>query len=161
MTQAFSLTAAGTTPAEGMYAYMPNKPHVHNAVFYSGTSTDTAPAGTFVKLYSSSTSKTTPVVEAAAVTDVPYGMVVYDALKSTNKVGDIVALATTGDSVFLVAAGAISVGAKLQFNASTRKVDDSTTATYAYIGVAETAATAAGELVQVKLDFNLGVQAAG
>ena len=55
------------------------------------------------------------------------------------------------------AAGAISVGAKLQFNATTRKVDDSTTASNAYIGVAETAASAAGDLIQVKLDFNLGV----
>lgn len=161
MTQAFSLTASGTKPAEGMYAYMPNKPHIHNAEFYSGTSSDTVTAGSFVKLYTSSTSTTRPVVAAAAVTDVPYGMVVYDALKNVHGVGDLVALATTGDSVFLVAAGAISVGAKLQFDASTRKVDDSTTATYAYIGVAETAASAAGDLIQVKLDFTLGTQAAG
>lgn len=161
MTQAFSLTAAGTKPAEGMYAYMPNKPHVHNAEFYSGTSSDTVTAGSFVKLYGSSTSTTRPIVAAAAVTDVPYGMVVYDAVKNVHGVGDLVALATTGDSVFMVAGGAISVGAKLQFNASTRKVDDSTTATYAYIGVAETAASADGDLIQVKLDFNLGVQAAG
>lgn len=161
MTQAFSLTQAGTKPAEGMYAYMPNKPHVHNAKFYSGTSTDTVTAGSFVKLYGSSTSTTNPVVVAAAVTDVPYGMVVYDAVKNTHGVGDFVALAETGDSVFMVAGGAISVGAKLQFNATTRKVDDSTTATYAYIGVAETAAAADGDLIQVKLDFNLGVQAAG
>jgi len=161
MTQAFSLTASGTKPAEGMYAYMPNKPHVHNAEFYSGTSTDTVTAGSFVKLYGSSTSTTRPVVAAAAVTDVPYGMVVYDALNNVHGVGDLVALATTGDSVFMVAAGAIAVGAKLQFNASTRKVDDSTTATYAYIGIAETAASAAGDLIQVKLDFTLGTQAAG
>lgn len=161
MTQAFSLTAAETKPAEGMYAYMPNKPHPHNCEFYSGTSTDTVTAGNFVKLYTSSTSTVRPVVAACAVTDVPYGMVVYDALKNVHKVGDLVALAQTGDSVFLVAAGAIAVGAKLQFNATTRKVDDSTTATYAYIGVAETAAAADGDLIQVKLDFNLGTQAAG
>lgn len=158
MTQAFSLTAAGTTPAEGMYAYMPNKPHPHNCKFYSGTATDTIHAGAFVKLYASSTSTTNPVVVAAAATDVPYGMVVYDMLKDTNKVGDFVALAQSGESVFLVAAGAIAVGAKLQFNATTRKVDDTTTATNAYIGIAETAAAADGDLIQVKLDFNLGVQ---
>lgn len=161
MTQAFSLTAAGTKPAEGMYALMPNQPHAHNCEFYSGTSTDTVTAGSFVKLYGSSTSTVRPVVQAAAVTDIPYGMVVYDAVKNVHGVGDLVALAQSGDSVFLVAAGAIAVGAKLQFNATTRKVDDSTTATYAYIGVAETAAAADGDLIQVKLDFNLGVQAAG
>ena len=156
MTQAFSLTQAGTKPAEGMYAYMPNKPHVHNAKFYSGTSTDTVTAGSFVKLYGSSTSTTNPVVVAAAASDAPYGMVVYDAVKNVHGVGDFVALAETGDSVFMVAAGAIAVGAKLQFNASTRKVDDSTTGGSAYIGIAETAASAAGDLIQVKLDFNLG-----
>ena len=49
MTQAFSLTAANTTPAEGMYAYMPNNPHRHNAEFYSSTSTDTISAGAFAE----------------------------------------------------------------------------------------------------------------
>lgn len=156
MTQAFSLTAFGTTPAEGMYAYMPNKPHSHNNKFYSATATDTIHAGAFVKLYADSTSTTNPVVVAAAATDTPYGMVVYDMLKDTNKVGDFVALAESGESVFLVAAGAIAVGAKLQFNATTRKVDDTTTSGGAYIGVAETAAAAEGDLIQVKLDFNLG-----
>ena len=119
MTQAFSLTAAGTKPAEGMYALMPNQPHAHNCEFYSGTSTDTVTAGSFVKLYGSSTSTVRPVVQAAAVTDVPYGMVVYDAVKNVHGVGDLVALAQSGDSVFMVAGGAISVGAKLQFNATT------------------------------------------
>lgn len=157
MTQAFSLTAAETKPAEGMYAYMPNRPHPHNCEFYSGTATDTVTAGNFVKLYTSSTSTVRPIVAACAVTDVPYGMVVYDALKNVHKVGDLVALAQTGDSVFMVAAGAIAVGSKLQFNASTRKVDDTTTATNAFIGIAETAATADGDLIQVKLDFGLGV----
>jgi hypothetical protein len=157
MTQAFSLTAAETKPAEGMYAYMPNKPHPHNCEFYSGTATDTVTAGNFVKLYTSSTSTVRPVVAACAVTDVPYGMVVYDALKNVHGVGDLVALAQSGDSVFMVAAGAIAVGAKLQFNATTRKVDDTTTSTNAYIGVAETKASADGDLIQVKLDFNLGV----
>ena len=159
MTQAFSLTATSLTPAEGMYAYMPNNPHRHNAEFYSATATDTIAAGAFVKLYTSSTSTVRPVVAAAAATDVPYGMVVYDMSKATNKVGDLVALAQTGDSVFLVAAGAIAVGAKLQFNATTRKVDDTTTSSNAYIGVAETAAAAEGDLIQVKLDFGLGVAA--
>ena len=157
MTQAFSLTAASTTPAEGMYALMPNQPHPHNCKFYSGTSTDTVTAGSFVKLYASSTSTTNPVVAAAAATDVPYGMVVYDAVKNVHGVGDYVALAQSGDSVFMVAAGAIAVGSKLQFNASTRKVDDTTTSSNAYVGVAETAAASAGDLVQVKLNFNLGV----
>ena len=158
MTQAFSLTAAGTKPAEGMYAYMPNKPHIHNAEFYSSTSTDTVTAGSFVKLYGSSTSTTRPVVAAAAVTDVPYGMVVYDVRKPAYKVGERFAIAKTGDVVWCVAESAVDVGDKLQFTTDWT-VDDTTTSTYAYIGKALTKATAKGDLVQVELNFNLGVAA--
>lgn len=152
MTQAFSLVADKMTPAKGMYAYIPNQPQVHNAILTG----DDVVAGDFVKLDAASTNSIAPVVKKAAVTEVPYGMVVYDMVKPVNKAGDKLALATTGDSVFLVAAGAITVGAKLQFTAA-GKVDDTTTSTNAYIGIAETKAAADGDLVQVKLNFDLGV----
>lgn len=153
MTQAFSLTADKTTPARGMYAYMPNKPQPHNAIL-AGTAA--VVAGDFVKLDTASGNTVAPVVKPCAVTDVPYGMVVYNALKSQHAVGDKLALAQTGDSVFLVANGAIAVGSKVQFTAD-GYVDDTTTSTNAYVGVAETVASAKGDFVQIKLDFGLGV----
>lgn len=159
MTQAFNLTANGITPQKGQYALLPNVPSEHNVEFYSGTSTDTLPVGAFVKLYGSSTSTTHPVAVVCAATDIPYGMVVYDVRKEAYNVGELFKVAKSGDTVFCEAAGAIAVGAKVQFTASGWKVDDSTTSTYAYVGVAKTAASAAGDLIQVELNFNLGVAA--
>ena len=156
MTQAFNLTATSITPAKGQYALLPNVPSEHNVEFYSSTSTDTLPAGAFVKLYSSSTSTNHPVAQVCAATDTPYGMVVYDVAKAAYKVGELFKIAKSGDVVWCEAAGAVAVGANVQFNPTGWKVDDSTTATYAYVGKALTAASAAGDLIQVELNFDLG-----
>ena len=158
MTEAFSLTGTSITPEKGQYALLPNLPQEHNVEFYSGTSTDTLPVGAFVKLYTSSTNTDHPVAAVCAVTDVPYGMVVYDVRKSSYAVGERFAVAQTGDVVWCVAESAVDVGDKLQFTTDWT-VDDTATSTYAYIGVALTKAAAKGDLVQVKLNFNLGVAA--
>ena len=158
MTEAFKLTGTSITPTKGQYALLPNLPQEHNVEFYSSTSTDTLPAGAFVKLYASSTSTDHPIAAVCAVTDVPYGMVVYDVRKPAYKVGERFAIASTGDVVWCVAESAVDVGDKLQFTTDWT-VDDTTTSTYAYIGTALTKATAKGDLVQVKLNFNLGVAA--
>lgn len=157
MTQAFNLVAERPQPIRGAYAYMPNTPHTHNNIFYSSTATDTIKAGDFVKLSATSTNTACPVVEACAATDVPVGMVVYDCRVNAYGVGEKVALAKTGDIVWLVANGAITVGAKLQMVDGTVYVDDTTEVGDAYIGVAQTVATAKGDFVQVELNFNLGV----
>lgn len=157
MTQAFSTTATSITPAKGQYALLPNVPSEHNVEFYSGTASDTLPAGAFVKLYASSTNTDHPVAVVCAVTDVPYGMVVYDAFKPAYKVGEKFKIAKSGDEVWCVAHSAVDVGDKLQMVVSDWTVDDTTTATYAYIGVALTKATAEGDLVKVQLNFDLGV----
>ena len=159
MTQAFNLTGTSITPTKGQYALLPNLPQDHNVEFYSSTSTDTLPVGAFVKLYGSSTSTDHPVAVVAAATDIPLGMVAYDVRKPAYAVGERFAIAKTGDVVFCEAAGAVAVGTKVQFNPTGWKVDDSTTSTYAYIGIAQTAASAAGDLIQVRLDFTLGVAA--
>ena len=159
MTQAFNLTGTSITPQKGQYALLPNLPQDHNVEFYSSTSTDTLPVGAFVKLYGSSTSTDHPIAVVAAATDIPLGMVAYDVRKPAYAVGERFAIAKTGDVVFCEAAGAVAVGAKVQFNPTGWKVDDSTTSTYAYIGIAQTAASAAGDLIQVRLDFTLGVAA--
>lgn len=159
MSQAFNLTATKITPQKGQYALLPNLPQEHNVEFYSSTSTDLLPVGALVKLYGSSNSTDHPIAVVCAATDIPYGMVVYDARKSAYAVGERFAVAQSGDVIFCEAAGAIAVGAKVQFNPTGWKVDDSTTSTYAYIGKALTAASAAGDLIQVKLNFDLGVAA--
>ena len=151
-----NLTADTIKPVEGMYAYVPNKPHLHNVV-----AGDVLVAGQVVKQDTTQTDTLCAHVKAAAATDTPFGVVVYDCRKVSNAVGDKVAIAQTGDVIYMVAGGAVTAGAKLQFTAATRKVDDTTTANKAFIGRAITPATADGDLIQVELDFTLGVQAAG
>lgn len=156
MTQAFNLTGTSITPQKGQYALLPNLPQQHNVEFYSSTATDTLPVGAFVKLYASSTSPDHPICQVCAATDKPYGMVVYDVRKPEYKVGERFAIAKSGDVVFCEAASAIDVGDKVQIVASGWKVDDTTTSGNVYVGTAMTKATAAGDLVQVELDFDLG-----
>jgi len=158
MSQAFNLTGTSITPKKGQYALLPNVPSEHNVEFYSATATDTLPAGAFVKLYASSTNTDHPVAAVCAVTDVPYGMVVYDVFKPAYKVGERFKIAKTGDEVWCVAESAVDVGDKLQFTTDWT-VDDTATSTYAYIGVALTKAAAKGDLVKVQLNFGLGVAA--
>lgn len=152
MTQPFSLTADKIQPKEGLYAYIPNLPQQHNAIFYSGTSTDKAHAGQVMALYTSSTNAVAPEVVACATTDVePFGIVVYDCRIPDYAVGDKIALAKDGDVIYMVAGGTIAVGDKLNFNASTRKVTaDAGSATV--IGTALTPASANG-FVQVAIKF--------
>lgn len=156
MTQAFNLTGTSITPEKGQYALLPNKPQQHNVEFYSATATDTLPVGAFVKLYASSTSADHPICSVCAATDKPFGMVVYDVRKPEYKVGERFAIAKSGDVVFCEAASAIDVGDKVQIVASGWKVDDTSTSGNVYVGTAMTKATAAGDLVQIELDFDLG-----
>ena len=159
MTQAFQLTGSKVTPAKGMYADMPNLPQEHNVIFTSSTATDVLVAGDVVTLDTASTNTNAPVVKKAAATDAPYGVVIFDMVKSETKVGERVAIADNGDIIWLEAAGAIEVGDKVQFVAATTKVNDTTTQTNFYIGTAVTPAAADGDLLQIKLNLNLGAQA--
>lgn len=153
MTQPFSLTADSIKPLVGMRAYMPNKPQLHNAIVGGNAGIK---AGAFVKLDSTSTNTACPVVIPAVATDAPFGVVVYDARVATNAVGSKVAIAQSGDVVYLPVAGAVNVGAKLQFDPATGKVDDTTTQGNSYIGVAVTKGSADGDIIQVELKLDLG-----
>lgn len=150
------LTATGIKPLEGLRAYMPNQPQLHNVIFTSSTATDVVKAGQVVALDTASTNTDCPVVKACAVDGDPFGVIVYDVRKEDVKVGEKIAIAQSGDIIFMVAGAAVAVGGKLQFNASTRKVDDSTTSGNVFIGTALTPAAADGDLIQVQLNFDLG-----
>ena len=157
MTQAFALTGDSITPVEGFYAYMPNRPQLHNVIFNSAEATDTVVAGQAVVIDSTADNSLCPVVKVADETDEPTGIVVYDCVKNAHGVGEKIAIAQTGSVIYLVAGSAITAGALLQFDATTRKVDDTTTSGNAYIGKALTSATADGDLIQVELNLELGL----
>ena len=100
MTQGFSTINQTITPVKGMYALIPNIPHGHDYIFYSAQATDTLNAGDFVKLRADASVVDNPQIEACAVTDVPFGMVVYNVRNGgVYNVGDKVAIAESGNQV--------------------------------------------------------------
>lgn len=150
MTQPFSLTGYDIQAVAGMYAQVPNKPQVHNAIFYSATSTDTIAAGTVVRLSTTSTNTLVPVVELDAAASAPYGVVVYDARVQNYAVNDRVALAQSGDIVYMqVGTSAIVVGDQVTVTEGNLATKSSSGTG---IGTAITAGSANG-IVQVQLSF--------
>lgn len=133
-------------PQAGDMVYAPNRPQLSVKV-----ATNEAAAlipGRAVKL--ASTDRDMLRVTAAAVTDMPYGVVLRNERQASFGANEVCAIARDGDIVWLPAKAAIAVGAKLQFTVD-GEVAATTTATNFYIGVALTPATAAGDLVQVEI----------
>jgi hypothetical protein len=152
MAQAFSLTGYNIEPVAGMYAQVPNHPQIHNAVI-SSASTSTTPVGFgyVVKLDTASTNSLAPVVEIDATATAPFGVVVYDPRVSEYVAGDKVALAQSGDIVYMAvgASAGVAVGDPVTVTGGNQVSKSSGTGT---IGTAITVGEANG-LVQVQLSF--------
>jgi len=147
---ALDLNQLKMTPRNGAYVYMPNVPQPHNCIVSASQSTPIV-AGTILTLDTASTNTSCPVVLAADVDDVIYGVIPYDALKNTYSAKDKVMAAVEGSTLYFVADGAISLGDVLYFN-SDYEVTATATPGNSTVGIAQTAA-ADGGFVQVKLKF--------
>ena len=144
---------APNVPLAGMYAYQANLPQLHNVIVKSDvTATSPLRAGAIVTLDSASTNTNAAVVKQAAVTDNIFGVITYNPVKNAFIGGERIAIARSGDIVWLPAAAAVNVGAELYFNTS-NQVTSTVTAGNSIVGKALTKATAAGDLIQVELDF--------
>jgi len=152
-----NLNRTAITPVNGLYVYMPNVPEPHNCIV---SENQTAPlqAGDIVTRDTAVSNPYCPVVKKAAVTDEIMGVVPYDSLKNSYNALDKISLAVEGSYIYLTAAGAIAQGAVLYFNAD-GQVTSTATAGNSTIGIANTSAAAAGDLIQVKLKF--GTYASG
>jgi hypothetical protein len=148
MTSAFTLTGYDIQPVAGMYALVPNHPQIHNAVV-SSTQTDPVGFGYVVTLDTTSTNTVVPEVKVDASASAPFGVVVYDPRTSEYVAGDKVALAQSGDIVYMQVGGTvIAVGASV----TVENGYQAKTATTTGIGTAITQGDANG-LVQVQLSF--------
>ncbi len=155
MAQAFNTIQQTINPAKGMYALIPNIPHGHDYIFYSAEAEDTIAAGDFVKLSTSSTNPNDPVVEKAGAEDAVFGMVVYNPRIDAYRVGDKLAVAESGNQVWLSAHDAITAGAQVYNDPDNKAVASSGTTV---IGTALTPA-AAGGLFKVQLNFTAAAAA--
>lgn len=148
---AIGINSLRITPAAGTYVYLPNTPQFHNTIV-STTQTEPLGAGDIVTLDTTSANANCPVVKQAAVSDLPFGIVIFDAMKNAYSANQKIPIAREGSIVYLPAAAAITAGARVMFNAD-NQVTSTVTAGNSYVGTAITPATATNELVQVELKF--------
>ena len=148
---ALNLNRLNITPTKGLYVYMPNAPEPHNCIVSEAQNTPLA-TGDIVTLDATSTNTHCPVIKKAAVNDKVYGVIPFDAMKNSYNAKEKCMAAIEGSYIYLPAAKAIAMGADLYFDA-TGAVTDTATAGNSIIGIANTAAAAKDDLVQVKLRF--------
>lgn len=146
---ALGLLNLDIAPVRGNAALLPNQPILHTCVVASGQSGTLIPGDVVTLATGDAADKV--VVKKAAVTDEPIGVVVGNAIKTGWVAGEHVSVFPVGSYCYMEAGGAVARGAKLQFDAN-GKVDDTTTATYGYIGTAYTTAAASGDLVIVHIE---------
>lgn len=144
-----ALTFLDITPVRGNLALLPNQKILQGCVV-SSNETATLVPGDVVTLATGDNANQI-VVKKAAVTDLPFGVVVASAIKTGYAAGEHVSVLPEEGYVYLVAGGAIARGAKVQFNPTTGKVDDTTTASNGYVGIALTTAAADGDFVIVQV----------
>ena len=148
---ALNLNVRKITPVDGAYVYMPNAPEPHNCVVSANQATSLK-AGAIVTLDTSVANAHCPVVKQAAANDPVFGVIPVNGLKDSYVAGDKVNVAVEGSYIYKTTSAAVTVGAKLGFNASTNKVATISTAGNSILGVANTSVVS-GDLVQVKLKF--------
>lgn len=135
----------------GMYAYQANLPQPHNPIV-SANQTTALNAGAIVTIDTAVAAPYAPYMKQAAVTDRIDGIVVYNPITNVFEAGDRIAIARSGDILTMPAAGAISAGVPVYFNAS-NQVTATATAGNSIVGIAWTSATAEGDFIDVLLDF--------
>lgn len=132
----------------GQAALLPNQPILHNCHIAAD---NTLKCGDIVAYATQAGLENLVVVKKAAVTDMPVGVVVYNAIKTGFAAGEMVSVFPDNSYVYLPAGAAnITRGAKLQFNAN-GQVLATTTSTNGYIGVAVTEPTAVNDLIVVQI----------
>lgn len=143
---AISLNQYEISKKAGTLATAPNLPLLQARV--DSTQATPLTAGMVVKF--SGTSGDLPIVKAAAVTDKVAGVVLDNEFNPSFAAGEMVSVASVGDIVRMQStAAAIPAGSLVEFNAAGQVLASAGTNTV--LGMAETAAPAAGGIVSVKI----------
>ncbi len=127
--------------------------NVITAEFYSATGTDTLVPGEMVKMVGATRGTNPRCSVGSAATDAYFGVVTRNPLSESSAVGAKVEVALDTCIVMMTASAAITGGAKLQYDYSTKKVATQTS-TNTVIGIALASATADGQLIPVYVSPN-------
>jgi hypothetical protein len=99
------------------------------------------------------------IIECTAATDDVFGVIAYDIKDTTFNAGDKVEVAfDTGTIIYMQASAAIAANAKLMYVVSGQQVATATTGN-TLIGRALDEATAAGQLIRVRMMLSFGAVA--
>lgn len=144
-----SLTNRSITPVAGQAALLPNQPIIHGAIV-SPEATAALVPGDIVKLSTTTSYADNVVVEQAGTSDLPCGVVVYNAIKSSFAAGERVSVFPVGSFVYLPSGEAtIARGAQVGFNESNQVV--TAASGNGVIGIAWTASAVTGDLIVVQI----------
>ena len=142
------LTQQRITPAKGQAAFLPNQPILHNCVVDSAATSPLVPGE--VVTFATTTLTDLTVVKKAAVTDVPVGVVVYNATKSGFNANDKVSIFPANSFVYMEAGAAnLTIGQTVGFNAQNQVVAAS--GSNGTIGKLFTQPSAIGDMVVVQI----------
>lgn len=147
---ALSLTNLAITPSRGNAALLPNQPIIQDCRV-SASEASTLLPGDVVTLATGGSNECI-VIKRAAVTDIPCGVVVGNAIKTGYVAGDMISIFPVGSFVYMTTgAASIARGSKLQFN-STGDVLGTTTAENGIIGTAWSTGVASGDIIIVHVE---------
>lgn len=143
------LTNVEIVPVRGNAALLPNQPILQGCYVYASETATLVP-GDIVTL-SSGGSDDQIVVKKAAATDVPFGVVTGNPVKTGFKAKDRVSVFPVGSYVYMEAADAtIARGTVCQFDTN-GKLKKTSTSNNGEIGIAITAGTSAGDMIIVQI----------
>lgn len=145
-----SLTNRRMTPVKGQAAFLPNQPILHTCVL-SPAETEVITPGDVMTFDTTQTAlKDLIVLKKAATTDVPVGVVVYNAIQTGFVANDRISIFDTNAYVYMEAGAAnLTAGTEVSVNTSGQVV--AATAGQGIIGVVYTAPAAVGDLIVVKV----------
>lgn len=144
-----NLTEQKISKVKGQAAFLPNQPILHGCVVYA-SETATLQPGDVVTL-SSGGADASIVVKKAAVTDIPFGVVANNPIKTGWVAGERISIYPENSYVYMEAADAsIARGTKVLFTTA-GKITKTETATNAYLGITCQAGTSAGDLIAVQI----------
>lgn len=145
-----SLTNRRMTPVKGQAAFLPNQPILHTCVL-SPAETATVTPGDVLTFDTTQTALNGLVVlKKAAATDVPVGVVVYNAIQTGFVANDRISIFDTDAYVYMEAGSAdLTAGTEVSVNTSGQVV--AATAGQGVVGIVYTAPSQISDLIVIKV----------
>lgn len=137
------------TPVKGQAAFLPNQPILHTCVLSPAQTTAVSPGDVMTFDTTQTTISDLIVLKKAAATDIPVGVIVYNAIQTQFEANDRISIFDTDAYVYMEAGAVITAGTQLGINANGQVI--AATAGNGVIGIAYTASTQAGDLIVVKI----------